>query len=198
MDRITYATHTQTVCLKADDQPPFPQRARHWVVSSTTRILPGIDPKDDAAFLEAFPDRIVTVPMLHRLYCYHIMTVLLMIWVYALCCRVLRPRHGVTRICALGSSCLMLLVFCFAYAGWLTSCVLAVATAAALCGYLLDALGLLAVLACAQGGWIFTAITLAVAYAVWANASHNIFSPPDFATFLARLRPLPLDPTVSE
>lgn len=198
MDRTTYATHTQTMYLQADEPPPFPPRAKHWVVSSTTGILPRIDPKDHAAFLETLPGRIVTVSMLHHLYCYHIMTVLLIIWVYALCCRSLRLRHGVTRLYALGSSFLMLLVLCFAYAGWLRSCVLAVATTAALCGDLLDAMGLLAVLALAHEGWTTTAITLTVAYAVWAKDSRNTCHLPEFATFLAGLRPLPPAPEVSE
>lgn len=198
MEGITYVSHTQTAYLKANKPPPFLQSVRHWNISSTTGSIPAIDAEENAAFLAALPARIVTVPMLHHLYSRHIILVLLIVWICAMCYRFSRPRHAITRLQALGSSCLLLPLLSFAYADWLKSCVLAVATAAALCGGLLDALGLLAALPCAHQGWIITSITLTVAYSVWAKDSLKDCRLPDFATFSARLQPSPLGPEVSE
>lgn len=194
---MTYISRTQTVWLKANEPPPFLRSARHWNISSTTGVLPAIDPKENAAFLAALPDRIVTVPMLHHLYCRHVMMVLLMVWICAMYCRFSRPRHAVKRLQALGSSALFLPVLYFAYDDWFRSCALASAVAAALCGGLLDALGLLAALTCAHEGWTVTAISLTVAYAVWVKDFLKDYHLPDFATFSARLQPSRLAPKVS-
>ncbi|GAB7327413.1 hypothetical protein MBLNU13_g11275t1 [Cladosporium sp. NU13] len=198
MDGITYVSHAQTVYLKANKPPPFLQSVRHWNISSTTGIVPAIDPKENAAFIAALPGRIVTVPMLHHLYSHYIVIVLLMVWICAMYCRFFRPRHRVTRLQALGSSCLPMPLIWFAYADWLKSCVVAVAIAAALCGGLPDALGLLAALTSAHEGWTITAITLTVAYVVWVKDFLKDCRLPDFATFSARLQPSPLVPKVSE
>ena len=64
MDDITYTTHIQTVYIKANNPLPFPQSVRYWDISSTHGILPEIDPQDNATYLEAFTERMVTVPML--------------------------------------------------------------------------------------------------------------------------------------
>jgi hypothetical protein len=198
MSGISYVSHTQTVWLKANEAPPFLQSVRHWNISSTTGVLPAIDPKENVAFLAALPGRIVTVPMLHHLYCRQIMIILLMVWICAMYCRFSRPRHAVTRLQALGSSSLFLPVLYLAYDDWFRSCALALAISAALCGGLLDALGLLAALTCAHEGWTVTAITLTVAYAVWVKESLKYCHLPDFATFSARLEPSPPAPKVSE
>jgi hypothetical protein len=198
MDGITYVTHRQTVYLKADKSPLIPPSARHWTVSSTTGDHPAIDPKENAAFLETLPGRIVTVPMLHHFYHSHVMTVLLLVWIYALCCRFLRPRHRIIWLYLLGSSCLFVLVHYFAYDDWFRLCVLAVTTAAALYGGLVDAMGPLTVLTLAHEGWTITAIPLTIAYAVWAKDDCKDHHLPDFATFFARLRPSPQASKVEE
>ena len=69
-----------------------------------------------------------------------------------------------------------------------------VAAATALDGGLLDALGMLAMLTWAHEGWVITAVAFTTAYAVWAKDSRMITHLPDFATFLARLRPSPSAP----
>lgn len=119
MDGFTYVTHTQTIYLRADESPPFPQRVRHWIVSSTTGILPAHDLRDNAEYIAALPDRIVTVPMLHRLFRQHIMTALLLVWIYAMCWRLLQPRYGIAGLHKHDSICLVLPVLCFGYADWL-------------------------------------------------------------------------------
>jgi hypothetical protein len=135
--------------------------------------------------------------MLHHLYRQHIMTALLLVWIYAVCCRLLQPRHG-RRLQALHNSCLILLVLCFAYAHWLSFCVVAVAITVTRHGGLFDSLGLLAALTLAHEGWIIAAIALTVVYTVWAINSSKLYRQPDFATFLVRLRPSPPAPKTSE
>jgi hypothetical protein len=194
---ITYTTHIQTVYLKAIEPPSFLQHAIHWTVSSTHGVLPEIDPQDNATYLGTLPGRIVTVSMLHRSYCRQIMTALLLAWIYALSCRFLRPRRAIWRPNAINSSLLVLLAPWFNYINRLELCMTMVAGAAASCGGSLDAVGMLAALIGAHKGWNITAIILTVAHAVWAKDSRKIDREPDFATFLARLRPAPLDPNIS-
>lgn len=86
------------------------------------------------------------------------------------------------------------MVLCLAYADRLPLCMAMVATATALCGGVWDAAGMLVVLNWADEGWIHTAIASTVAYAVWVKDSRKICLLPDFATFLARLRPYPSSP----
>lgn len=198
MDGITYATHTQTVYLKASKPPPFLQSVRHWNIFATDGILPEIDPSDNATYLGTLPSRIATVPMLHRSCGRQMMTVLLLVWIYALCCRFLQPRLGITRLHVYDSSFLVLLVLCFAYADQLLLCETMVGAATALWGEGLDAMGMLVVMTLAHQGWYITAIASTVSYAVCARDSREIDHEPDFATFLARLQPYPLAPNASE
>ena len=173
MNGITYATHTQTVYLKANKQALFTQSIRHWNISSTDGVLPEIDPSDNATYLGTLPGRIVTVPMLHHSCGRQIMTILLLVWIYALRCRFLQPCLGITRHTMVGA-------------------------AAALCGGGLDVMGMLVVMSLAHRGWYIAAIALTVAFAVWARDSSQIDHGPDFATFLARLQPYPLAQNASE
>lgn len=163
---IPYATHTQTVFLKANKLPSFTQSVRHWTISSTHGILPAIDPQDNATYLGTLPGRIVSVSILQRSYHLQIMAVLLLIWIYALCCRFPQARPAISRLNAISSSILILVVLCFAYADQLILCEAMVAFAALLCGGGLDIMGMFAVLTSARQGWYLTAITLTVAYAV--------------------------------
>jgi hypothetical protein len=141
MDDITSTTHTQTVYLKANKLPPFTQSVRHWNISSTHGILPAIDPEDNATYLGTLPGRIVTVSMLQRSCHLQIMTVLLLIWIYALCCRFPPPRRAISRLDTISSRLLVLVVLCFAYADQLMLCEAMVAFAAFLCGGGLDIMG---------------------------------------------------------
>lgn len=99
MAGITYAKHTQTVYLKADQAPPFPQNVRHWIISSVElTVLPDVDPKENEAYLATLPDRIVTVPMLHHSYRSLVVTILLLVWTYAFCCRFPRACTTMARL----------------------------------------------------------------------------------------------------
>lgn len=168
MDGIAYATHTQTVYLKANRQTLFPQSVRHWNISAMDGILPAIDPNDNATYLGlgTLPGRTVTCLMLHRSCGRQIMTVLLLLWIYALCCRFLQPRLGITRLHVYDSSLLVLVVLCFAYADYLRLCESMIGAAAALCSGGLDVMGMLVVMSLAHQGWYITAIASTVAYAV--------------------------------
>lgn len=166
LDHMTYTTHIQTVYLRTNKLPPFTESVRHWTISSTHGILPAIDPQDNATYLRALPDRIVTVSMLQRSCHLQIMTVLLLIWIYALCCRFPQARPAISRLNAISGSLLVLVVLYFAYADQLILCEAMVALAALLCGGGLDIMGMFAVLTSARQGWYLAAITLTVAYAV--------------------------------
>lgn len=166
MDGTAYPTHTHTVYLNANKSPAFLQNIRHWSISSTHGIAPPIDPHDNTTFLGRLPGRIVTVPMLHRSCHLQIMAVLLLVWIYALYCRLPQARQAISRLDMIRSSLLLLVVSRYAYADHFTMCGSMVAAAAIVSSERLDVLGMFAVLTLAHKGWYLTAITLTVAYAV--------------------------------
>ena len=200
MDKITYATHTQTVYLKASKPPLFSDRDRtiHWAIASTNGVPHTTDQKENAAYLEALPARIVTVPLLHHTYRRHIMTILLLIWMFALCCRFRRSRKKMVKLRpSMHGLCVVSIAF-FGYLDWLSPYILAVAATTALCGRPLDALASLAVLVWAREGWTLTSIGLTIAYANWAWKSLYTHLVPTFERFLARLRPVSFPAKLSE
>jgi hypothetical protein len=192
MDGITYAKTTQTVYLKTKPPPPFSERTRHWTVSSVTGGLPKIDMehlRENSAYLK---------PLFHHLYRRHVMTILLLVWTFALCYRFRRAHSRITRLKPHGYGLFVLLMLSFGYLDQFKVGIAVVATTTALCGKPFDALALLAVLILAQVGWTITAIGMTAAYATWARNSLNIKLVPSFERLLARLRPSPPAPRVTE
>jgi hypothetical protein len=183
----THTTHNQTVYLKADQPPPFYQQSvRHWVISAIEGDPPATLAKEHELRLKDFPNRIVTLPILHHLCTRLILSILLLVLTSAV---LVRARPSQQRINQRAALCLVLGILVSACFDCVETCTVGLTAYLALVGLPFEALIVLGIQVLAYKGWTITAISLTVAFTTSAASSHVVRNLPDYDTFFANLRP---------